>query len=195
MQFFIQNQCHRLPQYLSVLKAAPLSYNEPLNLPCDVERLAVRSNPRCDLRSCNIQFLFRYDVYPPNLLNFFGEWQLDGRELEMGDTIVQQAQFPPCRAGIKILFGSRVLAAYRTETTAGFGYGTLAGHPETGTKEFAFTAEGDSLFALVRTIAVPVIRFAPRALVQRYVRFCNRQALHRMRDNFLRYNRTECEGG
>lgn len=192
MRMSFRNQERRLAVYLPELKSAQLSYESLTGLPEKTIRSRIPvSGPPCDLEGCDLDFLFHYDVFPPAILKFFGEWQLDDRAMRVGDVIVQQVQIPPVGVGIKLIFGSRVLSIHRSLSSAGFSYGTLAGHPETGSNEFSFSVEEGSLFAAVRTVAAPGLflsRLLSPVFTKPYVAFCNARALQRMKDNFLRCN-------
>lgn len=170
--------------YLPQMKNAPLTFSDVSEFPPRSARLAV-THARCDLRGCNLDFLFRYEIFPRSILKFFGEWQLAGRSMRAGDTIVQQAQVP-AGCGPHFIFGVRVLSVFREANRAGFKYGTLAGHPEIGTNEFAFCASDAGIVATVSTtagLASPLARFlAP--LTRQYVNYCNRQALRTMAAKF-----------
>lgn len=192
MRILFRDREKRLAEYLPGLKASRLSFEDLTGLPARKirSRVPVRELP-ADLQECDLDFLFRYDLFPSGILKFFGEWEPDDRAMRVGDVIVQQAQVPPGRVGIKLLFGVRVLSVYRSASAAGFSYGTLAGHPETGTNEFSFTLEGDALFATVRTVAAPGLfmsRLLAAVFTKPYVDFCNAQALRRMETNFLKRN-------
>lgn len=192
MRMSFRDREKRLAEDLPGLKASRLSFEDVAGLPVRTirSRVPVRELP-ADLRECDLDFLFRYDIFPPGLLTFFGEWEPDDRPMRVGDVIVQQAHIPPGRVGIKLLFGVRVLGVYRSARGAGFSYGTLAGHPETGTNEFSFTLEDGALFATVRTAAAPgllVSRLLARVFTRPYVDYCNGQALRRMEAMFLAHN-------
>lgn len=191
MKISFRNHETRLAGYLPGLKASPLSYESLTGLPArTIRRRVPVFDPPADLRECDLDFLFRYDIFPPEILTFFGEWQLDGRAMEVGDVIAQQAQIPP-GVGIRLLFGVRVLSVYRSATRAGFSYGTLSGHPETGTNEFSLSVEGGALFASVHTAAAPglfVTRLLAPVVTRPYVASCNARALRRMEVNFLTHN-------
>lgn len=189
MRVALSDHSSDLAAYLPELKSRPLSFHEVGRLPSrslNGRRLA----PPRDLRQCNLAFLFAYDIFPPAILTFFGEWQLEGREMREDDVIVQQAQIPP-GWGVRLIFGVRVLRVYRDERRAGFSYGTLAGHPETGTNEFSFSISDGGIAAAVHTVASPALAlarlFAP-VFTDRYIAFCNRQALQRMETTFLERN-------
>jgi hypothetical protein len=126
VKMFFRDQEGRLAAYLADLKSLPLSYSEITGLPENTIRSAVGT--ACDLEACDLGFLFHYDVFPPPVLKFFGEWQLHERAMRVGDVIVQQVQIPPGRAGLKLLFGVRVLSVYHSPEAAGFRYGTLQGY-------------------------------------------------------------------
>lgn len=192
MRMSFRNQERRLAVYLPELKSAHLSFEGLLGLPEKTIRSRIPvSGPPCDLEGCDLDFLFHYDVFPPALLKFFGEWHLYDRAMRVGDVIVQQVQIPPVGLGITLVFGSRVLSVYRSSRTAGFSYGTLTGHPETGTNEFSLSVEEGSLSAAVRTVAAPGLflsRLLAPVFTKPYVAFCTARALQRMKDSFLRCN-------
>lgn len=196
MRVSLRNHERRLAAYLPGLKSSHLSYQDLAGLPAKTvrSRVSVSAAP-LDLRACNLEFLFHYDVFPPAILKFFGEWRLHGRAMQAGDVIAQQAPIPPGPVGLKLLFGVRVLSVYRSARAAGFSYGTLAGHPETGTNEFSFSTQDGSVFAAVRTVAapgLPLSRLLAPLFTRPYVDFCNARALRRMKDNFLRPALSTC---
>lgn len=194
MKIALRNHGQRLASYLSTFKSAALSYDDPSRFHPRLLRLHIPFPVLSDLRHIDLGFLFQYDVFPPNILNFFGEWQLEKRELRTGDTIVQQAHLPPGAFGLKFVFAVRVISAYRTEDRAGFEYGTLIGHPEKGTNEFYFSIEKGALFATVRTMAISgllLTRLLWPLVTRPYADFCNSKALLHMRDEFLKHNFAE----
>lgn len=189
MKLFIRDQEMRLPEHLPEFTARTLSFSDTHGLPDRTIQRRVAVGAR-DLRAADLDFLFRYDLFPRGILKFFGEWQLDHREMRVGDVIVQQTQFPP-RSGVHLIFGVRVLSVYREEMRAGFSYGTLPGHPEAGTNEFSFSLLGGALVASVRTIAQPVLplsRVLAPLFINRYIAFLNHEALRRMEDKFVEHN-------
>lgn len=188
MRIFLRDQAAHLASWLPELRAARLSYQTTGGLPETIFRNRVPTARR-DLYACELGFLFRYEIFPPSLLRFFGEWQLEGRDMRAGDTIVQQAHVPP-GLGFRLLFGVRMLTVFRDALRAGFSYGTLEGHPETGVNEFSLSVAEGFLTARVRTLAAPGLALS-RALgpffTKPFVAFCNRQALARMVTQVAKY--------
>ncbi len=179
----------KLALHLDKFRGATFSYQNTAGMP-EVRLEKPVPTARRDLRECDLDFMFRYDIFPPDILQFLGEWELDGREMRVGDTIVQQAQVPPGR-GLYLLFAVRVLAVYRDERRAGFSYGTLLGHPESGVNEFSFRATTAEIAATVRTLAAPGLalsRLLAPVFTRPYVAFCNRRALEHMVTTFLSAN-------
>lgn len=189
MRFFFCDQSAKLAPFLDKLRGTTFSSPAIDGLP---ETRLEKQVPttRADLRACDLDFLFRYDVFPPDILQFLAEWELDGRQMRIGDTIVQQVQTPP-GWGFHLLFAVRVINVFRGEDRAGFSYRTLRGHPETGTNEFSFASASGGITAMVRTTAAPglaISRLLAPIVTRPYVAFCNRRALDQMVANFLMAN-------
>ncbi len=174
---------------LAKLRHAQLSFTDPVLFRERTLQTRVTTTP-CNLLECDLDWFFRYRIFPPWLLRFCGEWQEENREMRGGDVIAQEARVPPGAVGLKLLFGVRVLSVYRSANAAGFRYGTLVGHPEMGTNEFCFRVNDNGVVATIRTRATTgllitrLLEFA----VRRYVAFSNRAALSWMREEFLRHN-------
>ena len=189
MKVFLRSQEGRFAIHQRNLRAAPLSFDESVEFP---ERTieAVVTAAAVDLRNCDLDWFFRYDVFPPELLRSYGDWKTADRNMAPSDVIVLEAHVPPGAVGLKLLFAVRVLSVYRSATAAGFRYGTLEGHPEMGTNEFSFTVGERGITATVRTRAVLASRSSRlfAFAVRPYVASSNRAALRRMREQFLRHN-------
>lgn len=189
MRVALRDHSSDLASYVPEFKSRPLSFHDIGRLPSRSLNGRQLAPPR-DLQKCNLAFLFAYDIFPPAILRFFGEWQLEGREMREDDVIVQQAQIPP-GWGLRLIFGVRVLRMYRDDTRAGFSYGTLAGHPEMGMNEFSFSVSDRGIAAAIHTVAAPALAltrlFAP-VFTNRYIAYCNHQALRRMETTFLERN-------
>ena len=64
--------------------------------------------PVATLEPARTEFLFRYEIFPENILRAWGQWQAESREMRPGDTVVQEAAMPPVPWGARLLFGARV---------------------------------------------------------------------------------------
>jgi hypothetical protein len=168
--------------------ATPLSYTES-----ELNKIETRTFkcaltvPIQDLTSYDFSFLFDYKIFPESILNSFGEWLLYDRKMQVGDIIALQAKIPPIPLSVKIVFGVRILSVFKEKDRIGFSYGTLQGHPETGTNEFSFFIEDNALFAQVKTQAHPglaISRFLAPIFTRPYVNYCNRAALETMKNKF-----------
>ena len=195
MEVFVHSQEKQLASYLPKFRELPLSFRDASRLP--QRKLVVcipLPEPVRTLQEYDLEFLFRYDVFPPRILKFLGEWQMENREMRVGDVIVQQAQVPPISVGLKFIFGVRILSIHRSEKEASFSYGTLQGHPETGTNKFSVYISREALFVAVQTVAAPGLflsRLLGPVFTRPYVALCNRQALRRMEENLLKHNSHE----
>lgn len=187
MKYCLFDHKTKLADYLSEFRSLPLSFEKIEELPQKKFTTFVYS-PISNLQEYDFSFLFRYEIFPLEILNFFGEWQLHNREMQVGDIIIQQAKIPPVSLSIKLIFGVKILSVYHDKNKVGFSYGTLEGHPETGINEFSFFIKDDSLFAEVNTIAKPGL-FLSQSLAfiftKPYVNYCNQKALSIMKETFL----------
>lgn len=190
MKIYFQSREKNLKDYFREFERLPFSFKEGEYFPGKLIEARISSSSK-NLKAINLDFLFRYDLFPRNILTFWGEWELEDRAMKEGDVIVQQASIPPWEMSLKILFGVRILSSYQEEERAGFSYGTLCGHPETGVNEFVFLNKNGSIYAQVHTRARPGLllsRFLAPVFTKPYVDYCNHQALEKMKENFLRYN-------
>jgi len=190
MKIYLRNQEQNLPTFLTRFRPLPLSYDTLREPSRKVSIKIPVPEPVGSLKRCNLDFLFHYRIFPQRILKFFGEWQTENRPMRIGDTIAQQTQFPPMAWGLKLIFGVRIVAVNRSETTAGFTYGTLKGHPESGTNEFIIQLQGDDLLAIIQTKAGPglLISRLTWPILKAYLDFCDQQALKLMSRNFLESN-------
>ena len=97
-------------------------------------------NTSKDLKQLDTNFFWDYKIFPNNIMSFMTEWNEQKRQMQIGDTIVQQAFIPPVRqCSQKIIFGVRINNIIDEENRIGFSYETLKGHVEMG--ESTFTIE------------------------------------------------------
>ena len=192
MKISLTDQHKRLVHCLPLCKPLPLSYNDPTILREQETQLLVPTRtPVHDLSRCNVTFLFEYQIFPPPILVFAAEWQVQQRTLQVGDVIVQQVFLPPLSLSIKCIFAVRILEVTRQPAQIGFSYGTLQGHVERGISEFSLRLRHDSVYATIHTYSAPGL-FISRAVapifIRPYQRYCTKRALERMRSTFLAAN-------
>ena len=110
-----------------------------------------------ELQELNTDFFFDYKIFPSNIMTCLTQWAIEKREMQIGDTIVQQAFIPPFRhVSQKIIFGVRINDIINEPTRIGFSYETLNGHVEKGISIFTIekTAEQKTIFK-VHTFSQP----------------------------------------
>jgi hypothetical protein len=192
MQLALFDQKSRLANRLGEWRNKPLNFTDSSRFPeTRTEESVPLRTSASTLENCHLDFLLRYDVFPSSVLNFFGEWQRENRLMRAGDVIIQQANLPPVKWGLKLLFGVRVLSVERTDTRVAFTYGTLKGHPEMGTNEFSFSLAGDQVAIRICTrseSALWIARLFAPIFTMPYVRYCNRKALSHLKAKLMEKN-------
>ena len=90
-------------------------------------------------------------------MTYLTQWASEKREMQIGDTIVQQAFIPALRhLSQKIIFGVRINDIINEPTKIGFTYEILKGHVERGISIFTIekTADQKTIFK-VHTFSQP----------------------------------------
>lgn len=157
----------------------------------DVEELLFERRAPCALTSlenARTDFLFRYEIFPENVLRAWGEWRAEGRPMRPGDTIVQEAAMPPFPWGARLLFGARVTEVIRSPIAALFSYSTLTSHAETGVNTFGLRLENKEIVAWISSRAEPgnPLMHLAGPVVMRYADWCKEQAVELMLQRFLK---------
>lgn len=75
MKYSLHDKKLKLSNYLMEFRSLPLSFEKIEELPQKRIQTLVLS-PVSDLRQYDFSFLFRYQIFSPAILNFFGEWTL-----------------------------------------------------------------------------------------------------------------------
>jgi len=135
MRIYLTDQVKDFPQHLEFLKGQPVTQYDRSRL---IEKTTIISiDTTKDLPELNTDFLFSYKIFPNRIMTFFTQWAFEGRQMQIGDTIVQQAFIPPFRKfSQKIIFGVRINDLINEPTRIGFSYETLKGHAEKGVSIF-----------------------------------------------------------
>jgi hypothetical protein len=109
-----------------------------------------------EVQELDLDFLFNYKIFPPNILSYFTQWQTEGRQMRVGDTVVQQIYLPPIRKlSQKIIVGVRISEVIDEQFRKGFSYETLHGHVEKGVSSFVLEQRGNELYFSIRTFSEP----------------------------------------
>jgi uncharacterized protein (UPF0548 family) len=138
-------------------------------------------------------FLFDYDVFPSSIMRFETEWETEGRNIRVGDVILQRAVVPPIGFGICMEFAVRICSIFKEDRRLGFAYETLSGHVERGVSEFYIEDRDGSLSFTIHTHSEPghwTSRVAKRVVTLPYQAWCTRRALKHVRDRFHQINET-----
>ena len=62
-----------------------------------------------EVQELNTDFFFDYKIFPGSIMSYLTQWNFEKRQMQIGDTIVQQAFIPPFRhLPQKIIFGVRI---------------------------------------------------------------------------------------
>ena len=108
------------------------------------------------LDQLSLEFLFDYEIFPSNIMTFRTEWQDAGRQMRIGDTIVQQVYLPPTKIlSQKIIFGVRIDDLVDQQNKKSFSYETLEGHVEKGVSTFSIEQFDNKLIFKIQTYSMP----------------------------------------
>lgn len=191
MKLFLLDQHKRLERFFPVFKPLAMSYDSHTVLREKVTSLVVPGASVTDLTRCDLNFLFDYVVFPPDIMKYATEWKQQSRAMQKGDIIIQQASVPPIPVSLKMVFAVRVVDMFRSPTKVGFSYGTLKGHAEMGISEFYFSIQDGVVRANIHTYSAPgaiLTRMVAPFLTLPYQQYCTNRALRRMSESFLSAN-------
>jgi len=186
LQVYFFNQERHFSQHLRVLKEFPvMSYDK-----AKLKRAETAIDlPGLSMEQINPDFLFRYEVFPDNIMSHLTQWGAEQRTMEVGDTIVQQVYLPPSRVvSQKLIFGVRVNRVFKDSRRVGFSYETLVGHVERGESEFSLETVGEGLRFVIRTFSEPsswFLKLLGPVFALPYQRFCTAQALKHVKNQIL----------
>ncbi|HWA33811.1 MAG TPA: DUF1990 family protein [Cyclobacteriaceae bacterium] len=178
MKIFLSDQQRNFPQLLAELIRLPVSDTSEVMLVNKKSSIEIAAGP---LDKVNFDVLFDYRIFPPNIMSHLAVWTVEGREMRVGDTILQQVHVPPFRTvSQKIIFGVRVDRIIDEPGRKGFSYSTLEGHVETGTSIFTFESENGKNFFRIETFSAPgnlLSKLTGPFFARPYQGFCTKKAL------------------
>jgi Domain of unknown function (DUF1990) len=180
MRVYLTDQTKKFPQHLDYLKRQP-------KMPYDQWKLREKTTvipigADREVRELNTGFFFAYKIFPSRIMSYLTQWDFEKRQMQIGDTIVQQAFIPPFpHFSQKIIFGVRINDIINEPTRIGFSYETLQGHVEKGISIFTIekTADQKTIFK-VHTFSTPgslLTQLVAPIFSIPYQTFCTRQAL------------------
>ena len=154
MKIFLMDQERRFDMHLRELIRRPvMSYDRKL-LKEKISTIDIRSNKA--LRDVNVDFLFDYKIFPPNIMSHKTQWSSENREMKIGDTILQQAYLPPIKSfSQKIIFGVRINSIIKEDKIKGYSYETIEGHVEKGESIFTLGQNEKGLIFRIHTHSKP----------------------------------------
>ena len=180
MIVYLKDQSKHFCKHLDFLKGIPV-------MRYDKEKLVEKStiiqiDSSKELQELNTDFFFMYKIFPNNILTFLAQWEFESREIQVGDTIVQQAFIPPFQGlSQKIIFGVRINEIIKEQTKVGFSYETLKGHVEKGVSIFTIEQTTDKrIIFKIQTFSTPgnlLTKLVGPVLSVPYQTYCTRQAL------------------
>jgi hypothetical protein len=180
MQLYLSDQQDQFDQHLHKLICQPVMNYSHAQLHEQVTTIglgAVKS-----IKDINPDILFQYKIFPKHIMTFLTQWQEEDREMQPGDTIIQQVYIPPINSvSLKLIFGVRIHSIIHEAARIGFSYETLEGHAERGISTFTIEQTGEEkLIFKIHTFSKPGNIFgkllAPVFSLP-YQAYCTREAL------------------
>jgi hypothetical protein len=182
----ITDRSKDFPALLQNFRAcAPMPF-EPHLLRIKINRIQIPVVKK--LADVDYGFLFNYQIFPPNIMRCFSQWHEENRPMQVGDAIVQQANFPPLPFSCKMIIAVRISGIVNSDGQKGFSYVTLEGHAERGESSFALESTEEGLAFTISTrsesgnlltqIAAPLITLP-------YQAYCTQMALKNVRNTVM----------
>lgn len=154
MKLFLTNQTAKFREHLMELKSMPVMHYDKTRLKEKTTSVVIDTTK--SLEELDLNFLFQYQIFPEHIMANLGEWMLENRSMQVGDTILQQAYLPPINFfSQKILFGVRINALINEPTRKGFSYETLEGHVEKGISTFTVEEQQGQIRFIIHTFSTP----------------------------------------
>ncbi len=142
MKIYLSDQTKYFKSHLEDLKLQDIIEYDKSQL--KEKTTFININTSKDLKQLDTKFFWDYNIFPNNTMGFMTEWTNQNRQMQIGDTIVQQAFIPPLRQfSQKIIFGVRINNIINKENIIGFSYETLIGHVEMGESTFTIEKTND----------------------------------------------------
>lgn len=179
MKIFLTNQQKHFPKHLETLKTIDI-------IPYNINQLKHKTDNielNCKLTDFNLNKLFNYQIFPSNILIALPQWIQEKKDIQVGDTIVQQINIPPYKVfSQKIIVGVRIKKIINNKNCKGFSYETLEGHVEKGISIFQIEQINNKVFFQIETYSAPaqplLKMFQP--ISSWYQDYCTKKALNNL---------------
>jgi hypothetical protein len=188
MKIFLTDQSHKFEGLLSELMTGRAMSFDKRSLKEKVTTIGIETDK--SLGQINLDFLFDYKIFPPNIMTYMTQWGMEKRKMQLGDTILQQALIPPTKYfSQKIIFGVRINKIFDEKDRRGFSYETIDGHVEKGESTFTIEQTEQRLIFKIQTFSRPgnlLTKLVGRIFTVPYQAYCTRRALENVRQQILR---------
>lgn len=179
MKWYLRDHTSHLPVLLEQFKQRHV---QPYTLTLLEEKVTrIPLNASLPLPETLPECLRNYRIFPEYIMRACTQWDMENRELQTGDTIVQQVRFPASRLiSVKLVFGVRICEIIDTPDRKGFSYETLTGHAENGKSTFVLERRNNQLYFCIHTWSAPgnrLTRFTKWFLTRPFQSYCTRAAL------------------
>lgn len=179
MRIYLFDQAKHFRKHLEYFKSMSVMTYDRTLLPQKVTAIEIDTNKT--LPELNLDFLFNYQIFPDHIMGYKTQWENEGRDMQVGDTIVQQAYLPPLRGfSLKLIFAVRISEIINESRKRGFSYETLEGHAEKGISTFTMEQQDRKLVFNIQTCSTTgniLSTLFSTIFSKPYQAYCTRQAL------------------
>lgn len=179
MKIFLKNQSRNLNYHLEQLKSKGVMKYDRNKLVEKITEIEFKSTKT--LNQINLDFLSNYKIFPSNILLSKTQWETENRNMQIGDSIIQQAFFPPLKIfSQKVVFGVRISEIINEENRKGFSYETIEGHVEKGISIFTIEEEKEKLKFKIHTFSEPgnwLTKLLGPIITIPYQKYCTQKAM------------------
>lgn len=174
MKLFLVEQSKNFNGHLKHLKSKPIADCKSGRLREKKSEVLIRKSFQQELA---IAFLTSYRIFPKSILRSYCYWNIRNREIQPGDTIVQEVFLPPFPLfSVKAIMGVLVTEVIEEADKVGFTYETLTGHAEKGRSTFTIEKCDEGMLFRIHTFSRPALPLI--GLITRpYQAWCTRRAL------------------
>jgi uncharacterized protein (UPF0548 family) len=179
MKLYLVNQQKNFKKHLDFLKGTRVMPYDGSVLREKVTGIHINTNK--PFEELDLDFFFNYEIFPDTIMSFKTQWQDEKRNMQVGDTIVQQVYIPPIKKiSQKLIFGVRINEIITKKDRLGFSYETLEGHVEKGVSLFILEKKQDAIIFNIQTFSAGgnfLSRLLGPVFSTPYQTFCTKKAL------------------